>query len=80
MSEEDKKWLEEAMKAYTFSDTDRMKELLKEMSEAPSTADKLDELEELIEQHPANGFNLCLMGGMPTLLRHIFEHPDPKCR
>ena len=28
MSEEDRKWLEEAMKQYTFNDTDRLKEVI----------------------------------------------------
>ena len=31
MSQEDKEWLESAMKEYTFSDTDKLNELCKEM-------------------------------------------------
>lgn len=33
MSEEDKEWLEAALKEYTFNDTDRLKDLCKELKE-----------------------------------------------
>jgi len=31
MSKEDRKWLEEAMKAHTFNDSDRLTELIKQL-------------------------------------------------
>jgi len=31
MSEEDKKWLQEVMEAYTFNDADRLKEICESM-------------------------------------------------
>lgn len=33
MSAEDRKWLEEAMKAHTFNDTDRLTELINKLKE-----------------------------------------------
>lgn len=37
MSKEDREWLEEAMKAYTFNDVDRMKEICEELSKHHKT-------------------------------------------
>jgi len=38
MSPEDAKWLEEAMKQHTFSDTDRLKEIIDQLKEWSSLA------------------------------------------
>jgi len=40
----------------------------------------LDELEELIEIHPRNSLNLCLCGGMETLLNIMLENPIEEAR
>lgn len=73
MSDEDKKWLEEALKQYTFNDTDRLKEICDELKEHSKMSkgklnDLLDELLELVELHQRNNLNLCLTGGLLTLL------------
>ena len=70
MSEEDRKWLEEVMKHYTFDDASRLQEISKKLAE-PATASLpeddllalLDELCEIVETHPQNGDNLCKAGG-----------------
>jgi hypothetical protein len=64
MSAEDRKWLEEAMKQYTFNDVDRLKEIAKELKahmEIPreTLVGLLDELLELVELHVRNSLNLC---------------------
>ena len=33
MSKEDRKWLEDAMKQYTFNDSDRLTEIIKQLKE-----------------------------------------------
>lgn len=40
----------------------------------------LDELSELVELHPRNNLNLCLVGGLPTLLEIIFDNKDEEVR
>lgn len=40
----------------------------------------LDELAELVELHPRNNLNLCLCGGMPTLLEIICTNPNSEAR
>lgn len=69
MSEEDKKWLEEAMKSFTFNDVDRLKEICEELKGHMSMGREhlmglLDELLEIVELHVRNSINLCLGGGM----------------
>lgn len=70
MSKEDKEWLEAALKQYTFSDTDRMKEICDELAKIHMTGDQetildmLDELLELLELHPRSGYNFCMCGGL----------------
>lgn len=87
MKKEDREWLEEAMKQFTFNDTDRMKEIVKVLS--PGTienepkekiADMLEELAELIELHPRNGLNFCLGGGMQVMVDIMVEHPEKDIR
>jgi len=78
MSKEDREWLEAALKQYTFNDVEKMKELVKELSESHKSMNevdlinKLDELLELVEMHPRSSLNLCLCGGMKALLEIIF--------
>ena len=75
MSEEDKKWLEEAMKQYTFSDTDKLKTLCDQMAEDiekgfadEGLEDKLYELEDVIQIHDRNSTNLARCGGLASLI------------
>ena len=84
MSEEDRKWLEAAMKQYTFNDTDRLKEVCGELAapalEKGKLLDLLDELLELVELHVHNSLNLCVCGGMQTLLDIAFQSPVEEAR
>lgn len=85
MSQEDKIWLQEALKAYTFNDTDRLQQICQELKDnkaIPVTelAAKLEELQELVELHPRNNLNLCLSGGMAEVLSLIVSHTDNKIR
>lgn len=85
MSQEDKKWLEEALKQYTFNDAERLHEVcdeLKSHQELTKTKvlDLLDELSELVEIHPRNNLNLCLCGGMETLLDIIYNNSNEEIR
>ena len=85
MSAEDRKWLEEAMKQFTFNDTDRLKEIVAEIKDH-MTLDKekllglLDELLEIIELHVRNSLNMCYSGSMQTLMDIIFNNPDERVR
>ena len=94
MSEEDRKWLEAALKQYTFNDVDRLKEICIELKgtqegapqQAHMTMEKgtllnlLDEMLELLELHVRNELNLCLCGGMATILDIIFNNPHEDAR
>ena len=42
--------------------------------------DYFEELQELVELHPRNNYNLCLSGGMKTLLEIVRENPDAEIR
>lgn len=87
MSKEDREWLEEAMKTFTFNDTDRMKEIVEILGPEKiinESKDKvlsmLDELAELIELHPRNGINFCLGGGMQVLVDIMIENGEKDVR
>lgn len=96
MSYADRKWLEEAMKAHTFNDTDRLTELIAQLkewaenaSDAQSTKPRpsegelvtlLDEMCDLAELHPRNNLNFCVMGGMTQILALLFSHESDKVR
>ena len=70
MSKEDRVWLEQALKQYTFNDTDKMKEIVQELQKSANTMpeaallESLDELLELVELHPRSSLNLCACGGL----------------
>jgi Zn-dependent M16 (insulinase) family peptidase len=69
MSEEDRKWLEAALKQYTFNDADRLKEVCTELKNhmemtKENVLELLDELLELVELHVRNSLNMCICGGM----------------
>jgi len=74
------------MKAYTFNDVDRMKELSDDLKAHSKTMhpdvlfDSLEELLELVEIHPRSSLNLCLCGGMQTLIEIMFDHPNAQAR
>ena len=77
MSDEDKKWLTEAMKEYTFDDTNKMKELceymIKDIESGFTEKDaqtKMEDLEEIIEIHERNSTNLARSGGLASLITY----------
>ena len=79
MSDEDQKWLQDALQAYTFDDVDRLKQLCEfigqpEKHSSSELAESLDEMLELVELHPRNNLNLCLSGGMVNILKLITTH------
>ena len=92
MSAEDRKWLEAALKQYTFNDVDRLKEICIELKgdqaipaahmnmEKTKLLDLLDELVELLELHVRNSLNLCLSGGMATIIDIIYNNPIEEAR
>jgi len=87
MSDEDKKWLTEAMKEHTFNDTDKMKEVCEfmhkdiesgfKMEDAES---KMEDLEEIIEIHERNSTNLARSGGLASLITYQLKHPNAQVR
>jgi len=92
MSKEDRKWLEDAIKQYTYNDADRLKEIVTDLKEkrekggdqTPEDGEKLEaDLEELldvVEMHPRNNLNFCLCGGMTELLGLALGHPSDAVR
>jgi len=41
MSKEDRKWLEEALKQYTFNDADRLQQICKDLADKTHSVEKL---------------------------------------
>ena len=85
MSKDERKWLEEALKQYTFNDVDKLKQLCAELKnhsqiEKDNIMLMLDEVLELVELHPRNGLNICLCGGMQTMLDIIVNNPIEDAR
>ena len=85
MSDEDKKWLEQALKQYTFNDVDRLKEIcntIKDHSKMSQSdlMSNLEELLEIIELHVRNSLNLCISGGMQSIMEIIFNSPFDDAR
>lgn len=86
MSKEDREWLEAALKQYTFNDTDRMKEIAEDLKAYHKTMhpdvllESLEELLELVELHPRSSLNLCLCGGMQTIIEIIMENENEAAR
>lgn len=89
MSAEDRKWLEEALKQYTFNDADRLKEVCEELRsyvdgktspDAENILMLFDELLDLIEMHPRNNLNLCLCGGLELIIKVILKDSNPEIR
>lgn len=84
MPEADRKWLEEALKSYTFNDTDRLQEICKTLGDKKHTPaeviDLLEECQELCELHPRNNLNLCMSGGMTEVLAMVLGYPEMKVR
>jgi len=83
MSEEDKAWLEAAMKEHTFSDTDKLKQLCEFMKKdidegfkEEGMVDILDQVCELVEIHERNNYNLAVMGGFQSCIEYIQKHPE----
>lgn len=87
MSKDDRDWLEAAMKQYTFSDTDKLKETVDWMREdveagfkSEEMEQKLELLESLIEIHERNALNLARCGGVAILLNICLNHPEDEVR
>jgi hypothetical protein len=85
MSAENRKWLEEALKAYTFNDVDKMKEVCDELKHhlkmnKDNLLYLLEEALELVELHPRNALNLCTSGGMQVILDIIFNNQIDEVR
>ena len=86
MSNEDKKWLEDAMQQYTFNDADRLKEVSDELKKDSDNGFKnnpielFEELQELIELHERSSLNLALCGGLETVLKYVLLHPNGEAR
>jgi|688.fasta_scaffold132530_2 hypothetical protein len=85
MKKEDREWLDSAMKAYTFDDSARMKEVINELKssteiEKDKLTNLLEELLDLVEMHPRSNLNFCLFGGLLELMSLIFSHPDDSIR
>ena len=83
------------MNTYTYNDTDKLKEISEELKEDllsnftkicpdPSdfskTQELMDKLSELCELHERNNLNICLYGGLSTVLQFILKHPDSETR
>lgn len=79
MDEETKKWLEEALKAYSIDHVAKMKEILAALPNSITPLVLLEDLADLIENLDA-GLILCQLKGMPILLDIILKHPDAKVR
>lgn len=85
MSKEDRIWLEEALKQYTFNDTDKLKEDCVELKnhallENSRVIYLLEDVEELIEMHPRNSLNICICGGMQTMFDIVFNNTNGDSR
>ena len=85
MSVEDRKWLEAAFKAYTFNDADRLREVCAELKkheeiEPATLVDMIEEVQDLVELHPRNNLNMCLCGGMETIIQIILNNPSKEVR
>merc|ERR1712070_667964 len=88
--EDEKKWLEEAMKAYTFDDVNRLSEICQEMAtecqneykgkKGDELYEMLEELMEIIELHERNSLNIVKCGGFESLLKFMVAHPDDEAR
>jgi hypothetical protein len=85
MSEEDREWLEQAMKQYTFDEAGKLKEIVQQMKHdvnanfqvengaksGDELYEMLEQLQEIIEMHERNTLNFFVMGGMEFLLAFI---------
>jgi len=85
MSNDDKKWLSEALQSYTFDEVKEMEKLIKEMVEKDQASSDyssymLDRLEALhnLTYSLDNNKNLCLIGGFDFLFETSFKTKDPK--
>lgn len=94
MNDEDREWLEAAMKQHTFDDADKLKEICEEMADeiknefkieqgakqGNALYDMLDRLDELIDIHERNSLNMAICGGLQSLLKYCISHPDKEAR
>ena len=70
-----------------FRSVDRLKEVCEELKKDVENGfknvgvvDLLEECQELIEIHERNCLNLCLLGGLESLMKYITSHPDAEAR
>lgn len=85
MSEEDRKFIEEALKEYTTNEVDVMKQIIpilvdhKEQEKAQLIA-SLEDLQDLIDNHERNSINLERMNGFKALMDVMFNNQHPSVR
>lgn len=85
MNDEDKKFLEDAMKQYTFNDSNKLKEICEDIKshmilDKEKIVSLLEDLLDIAELHPRNNINLCLCGGLQTLVQIIVINPHDEAR
>lgn len=79
------------MKEYCVNEADRMEEIITQLTKMRESNEKqnldheqmmedLEELMDLVELHPRNNINLCIMGGMYELLSLGFSYPHEGVR
>ena len=78
MSQEDRKWLETAMKEYTFNDTDKLKTICDALK--ADIDSQLEDLQDIIEIHERNSTNLARCGGLASLITFQLKHPNDAVR
>jgi hypothetical protein len=85
MSKEESKWLQDAIKSYTFDEVDRMKEILAiihehQIKDKDELIDVLEELHDIINVHERNSTNLDRIGGFKVLMDVMFNNPSAAVR
>eukprot|EP00343_Euplotes_focardii_P007816 CAMPEP_0205819472 /NCGR_PEP_ID=MMETSP0206-20130828/1858_1 /ASSEMBLY_ACC=CAM_ASM_000279 /TAXON_ID=36767 /ORGANISM="Euplotes focardii, Strain TN1" /LENGTH=342 /DNA_ID=CAMNT_0053113109 /DNA_START=6 /DNA_END=1034 /DNA_ORIENTATION=- len=73
MDKEEKEWLQKAMQEFSFSETDKLQDIISILlehrdKEKGVIIEALEELEELIDIHPRNSVNLERSGGFKLLM------------
>lgn len=85
MTKEEREWLENVIKEYTFDEADRMSKIVSVLYEHHTTdkeelLELLEELQELIDIHPRNSLNLDKIGGFKILMDVMFNNEHAAVR
>jgi hypothetical protein len=85
MTGEDKAFLENAMKSFTFNESQALKDISKKLQtrselDIVELTDTLEDLQEVLELHEDNAKNFCKIGGYIHLIDIIMSHEDAKIR